>query len=670
MLLRSALLLFVIAFLTSIGGFARDAEARAVALVVGIAQYDQLTKLRNPERDAAAVADRLRDQGFEVIEAFNADRFSLTRATRRFTQEARGADLALFYFAGHGVQLFDRNVLIARDADPDTARKISDLGLDMSEFMDELRRAGPVRFALLIDACRDNPLGFDETVALIRRLGANDAVVSEDAARSAAVARRGLANISLPANEGGTGSAEALIFFAAQPGQSSLDGEGQNSFFVEGLREALGNTNRPFSAVLRDAGAYVRTVTRGEQVPQLVSDWTEDPVLGKSSGAHIRYINSFKAKGPGDLSDAELKQVGEAQRTWSIFTGTFVAKESQAFTDSHKAAEQSVRDQVRKIGSVNGFAIDYDIDRDGRDETLAIYFLQTNVVMTVTDEGVTLRDSPCWDFGGKEVEAVAVALRDINGDRRPEIFVHYVTEIGSWGNLCVMEYVGVEDLASRRRAMHGTDWAPVSLFRMLMRHDGAWTVRVGEDNSIETCAGSNCHTRSSYQFDGTYFTQTLDESERPKGPEAKPFRDEAERQRIRQANAAPPEIQPVNDARSDIEQYVSKVYLAGGEAGDASRILYEPKVLYYGKPATRASILKDKTRYFARWTARRYEMIPQTFSATPKKGKSGWYDVTFDYMFEVSNAKRRIEGRGRTRLSLRQTSAGFSIAREEGEVLK
>lgn len=154
-------------------GWAQPAAARQVALVIGTARYDTLPTLLNPKRDASAVADRLRDLGFEVIEAFDADRADMRRASDRFVAAAGGADFALFYFAGHGVQLFDRNVLVARDADPATASNVEDLGLDLTAFAQRLKAVSPVRIALLVDACRDNPLSFDATVAFMRRVGAN-----------------------------------------------------------------------------------------------------------------------------------------------------------------------------------------------------------------------------------------------------------------------------------------------------------------------------------------------------------------------------------------------------------------------------------------------------------------------------------------------------------------
>jgi uncharacterized caspase-like protein len=663
------------------------AEARQVALVVGIGRYEKVEALKNPGRDAAAIADRLRDQGFDVIEAFDADRFALDRARRRFLSEARGADLALFYFAGHGIQLFDRNVLLVRDADPATAKSIAELGLDLNALMGDVRAAGPVRAGFLIDACRDNPLGFDETVALLRRLelGAANAGASAVVPEGRRPPSRGLSVVSLPSK--GVGAAETLAFFAAQPGNVSFDGDGRNSYYVEGLLEALAQPSRPLTEVLRSASAYVRTVTRGEQVPQLVSDWTGDVVLGRAEKAAVRYLNASRSGGDAALTVDETRIVGEAARAYPVLGGTFIVKESQSFTGDWLAASATNQARAKAIGSVNGFAIDYDIDRDGRDETIGLYVRQTNVVMEIVDEGVSLLDAPCWDFDNEQIGAVEIALRDLNGDRRPEIFLHYQTEPGNWGNLCILEYRGSQDLAASRRGAQGTGFADKHLFRVLLRHEGAWTVNIGADNSIETCAGSNCHTRSAYTFDGTYFRMTLDQSEAPSPGKALPFRDHvehldhqgADRPEGPPASAARPSLPPPNsslaavsstavDPTAEITRWVAEVYLPSGAGGVAEALQYEPEVAYYGKRVARDDVLADKRRYIARWPRRSYRLTTGTVRTAPAPG--GGHDVTFEYSFEVSDGKRASAGRGRTRLTLHSAGKGFVIAREEGEVLR
>ncbi|MGE0701192.1 MAG: caspase domain-containing protein [Hyphomicrobiaceae bacterium] len=669
------------------------AHAKQVALVVGIARYEHVESLKNPQRDAAAIADRLRDQGFDVIEAFDADRFTLERAQKRFLAEARGADLALFYFAGHGIQLFDRNVLLVRDAEPARADAVEELGLDLNALMAALRAAGPVRTAFLIDACRNNPLGFEDTVALLRRLEASSGTRSAPAGAGAAraiprPATRGLSVVALPGK--GVGTGETLAFFAAQPGHVSFDGEGRNSYFVEALLEAFSRADRPLGELLRSASAYVRTVTKGEQVPQLVSDWTADVVLGRAEAAKVRYLNAYKAGASLDaMTEAEARIVGEAARAWPALSGTFIVQESQSFTDSHLAASDADKARAKAVGSVNGFAIDYDIDRDGRAETIGVYFRQTNVVMQVVDEGVSLLDTPCWDFDKDQVEAVEIALRDMNGDRRPEVLVHYQKEVGSWGTFCVLEYTGLPDLASARRASRATGFTDRPLFRTLLKYEGAWTVRIGADNSIETCAGSNCHTRSAFTFDGTTFRQTLDESDAPSPGKARPFRDQNEREaNISRDAGSRPAPQPAASAPAttarpvpppvaqappaaaqgtSVARWVAEVYLPSGTTGSALRLGYEPEVLYYGKATPRAAVLADKQRYTARWPRRSYRLDPASVVVTPAAG--GAQDVAFEYDFEVADAKRTSAGRGRTRLTLRPAGQGYSIAREEGEVV-
>src|SRR5262249_47778829 len=151
---RTAVITFLMCGLLQLVASPAMAEKR-VAFVVGNARYDKLDVLKNPRRDAAVIADRLKDLGFEVFELFDADAFAMGRAAESFLRAVGAVDLALFYFAGHGVQLFDRNFLLARDVDPFAASTPADLGIDLTAFMDKLRRAGPIRQALLIDACRD-----------------------------------------------------------------------------------------------------------------------------------------------------------------------------------------------------------------------------------------------------------------------------------------------------------------------------------------------------------------------------------------------------------------------------------------------------------------------------------------------------------------------------------
>jgi len=566
---RSVLAALCALAFVQLGALPAMAQKR-VAFVIGNARYEKLDALRNPKRDAAVIADRLKDLGFEVFELFDADAFGMGRAADAFLRAARGADLALFYFAGHGVQLFDRNFLLARDVDPFAAATPAELGIDLTEFMDRLRRAGPVRQALLIDACRDNPLTFDATVSLMQRLqGPAAATTTAQLARS--VKRSGLANIALPQQSTG---AETLVFFAAQPGNASYDGSGQNSFFAEGLREGFADPTRPLMEIFRNVSAYVRTATNGNQVPQVVSDWTGDVQLGARDAAKITY-NIHPSSENRKLTKAEEALLIKANSYYTRFKGDFIAKAGVGLAENYDLSEEDKK-RAKELGSINGFSLAYDLDRDGRDEILHVYFRQTNYVLVVEKDGVRTEVDSC--FPSEEATDVEVALRDINGDRRPEIWIAYDTGT-NWSTMCILEFRGVPDFDSRRRGNTGQGYAGTEVFRTLLRGGAGWSVTVGNDNSIKACAGSNCHSPSSYAFDGERFRLLSSELDDDVGiVRNRPFRDERERAGLAYAGfrlAAKPvaagefKLAADRNANQSTTTVVSQLALGGAEFGYA-----------------------------------------------------------------------------------------------------
>jgi uncharacterized caspase-like protein len=497
---------------------------RFVALVIGNSKYEKADPLPNAQRDAAAVADRLRELGFEVTEVFDGDAFTLNRAAERFVAQARGADLALFYFAGHGIQLFDQNFLLARNVDPKQISRVDDLGLDLTRFMATLRGSGAVRQALLIDACRNNPFPFEETVRLVDLVRKAKAADGKSAAPDSG--NRGLARVVL--NEPGRQAqgAETLFFFAAQPGQVSFDGTGQNSFFVEGLKEEMSKQGRPLGEMFRNVSAYVRTVTKGEQIPQVVSDWTSDIVLGKSPASRVDYQIVANADNR-TLSRTDRDFVLRSANGFAKFSGDFIAKAGIGDLPSGDMSDAE-RERARKLGHVQGFSIKYDLDRDGREETLSVHFQQTGYWLTLASQGVVGQVASCID--GDTPTAIEVSLKDVNGDRRPEVWVAYETEETSgWGKFCVLEFKGIPNLADRRRAATGQVNLGFSAFRTLLRGEAGWQVAVANDNTIKACGGSNCHTPWTYTYDGKVFRLIDNGGEAPGAAAALPFADEKQR---------------------------------------------------------------------------------------------------------------------------------------------
>ena len=207
---------FLIAAL-SVAGLLVSADAaladKRVAFVVGNGAYKNVAPLPNPAVDARSMAKLLRNVGFDVVEGANLTRDKMTEKLLEFGKKAEGADVALFFYAGHGIAVNGTNYLLPVDADLKSEMDVK-LGaaINIDVTLEQTMADAKVKLVLL-DACRDNPFA-----ARIR---------SAKATRSISVAS-GLAEM-----KSGEGT---LIAFATGPGQTALDGEvGTNSPFTRAL---------------------------------------------------------------------------------------------------------------------------------------------------------------------------------------------------------------------------------------------------------------------------------------------------------------------------------------------------------------------------------------------------------------------------------------------------
>ena len=130
-------LIFAIAFVT-------DAQAdQRVALVIGNSAYQNVPKLPNPVNDARSVAALLRDAGFDVVESrLDLDANSLKRAMRDFTDMVQDADVAVVYYAGHGIEVDGNNYLIPVDAVLERDVDVDDETVSVDRVMKAIRRSG------------------------------------------------------------------------------------------------------------------------------------------------------------------------------------------------------------------------------------------------------------------------------------------------------------------------------------------------------------------------------------------------------------------------------------------------------------------------------------------------------------------------------------------------
>jgi hypothetical protein len=133
-------------------------------------------------------------------------------------------------------------------------------------------------------------------------------------------------------------------------------------------------------------------------------------------------------------------------------------------------------------------------------------------------------------IGGESAQSIEIALKDINGDRKPEVWVAFETEQTSgWGTFCILEYVGLPDIAQRKRGDTGNVHVGYAPFRTLLRADSGWQVSVATDSTIKACGGTGCHTSWTFSFDGERFRYLDNQGDKPAAFAALPFKTERER---------------------------------------------------------------------------------------------------------------------------------------------
>jgi Caspase domain len=224
-------------------GSAAQAERR-VALVIGNSAYKNATSLPNTINDANAIAALFRSVGFEVV-ASRTDLgvLDFKRAVRDFLITAETADIAVVYYAGHGIEVGGTNYLIPVDAKLARDYDVEDEAVALDRIIWALQSVKRLRL-ILLDACRDNPF----VTKLQRSVGIR------------AAAKSGLAKID-------DVSADTLVAYAAKAGSVSYDGDGANSPFATALLKHIAEPGIDIRIALGRVRDEVLKLTAGRQEP-------------------------------------------------------------------------------------------------------------------------------------------------------------------------------------------------------------------------------------------------------------------------------------------------------------------------------------------------------------------------------------------------------------------
>ncbi|MFM1814572.1 MAG: hypothetical protein RLZ98_1267 [Pseudomonadota bacterium] len=266
-------------------------EPGRLALIIGNGNYRSAPRLRNPINDANKLSDSLAALGFQVRKELDVDGEQFQRVIGQFIGEigrsraAGGEPVAVFFFAGHGVQVRGENYLLPIDGDIANEADLKLRTISLNVVVEAMGNSAQTSIVFL-DCCRNNPLppslGQDELSRTIK-------------------AQSGLANVDVPNG--------AFIAFATQPDNVAVDGKGENSPFTEALTECIARPDESISEVMIHVRRLVHQKTGGRQIPWDRSALFENFAFCLQNVADIRALDAPTA--------AELEARRE-EEYWSL----------------------------------------------------------------------------------------------------------------------------------------------------------------------------------------------------------------------------------------------------------------------------------------------------------------------------------------------------------------
>src|SRR6201996_8668267 len=300
---------------------------RRIALVIGNSAYERVPQLPNPVNDATLMGEMFKRSGFDtVLLKLDVKAQEMRRALRDFSDEARNADIAIIYFAGHGLEIQGTNYLVPTDAVLERDIDAYDEAISLDRLLSVVEPARQLRLVIL-DACRDNP--FSKSM--------KNAIVSRSV-------ERGLAKVE-PI------SPNTLVAFAAKAGSTADDGDTRHSPFTSALVKYLPQPGLD----LRRAFGYVR-----DDVMKVTHNRQEPFTYGSLGGDDVPLVPAPKVAAPtapivdpniAARDDYALTSQINVVPAWDSFlkkypTG-FFSSPSRAQRDKLMSAKDAAADQAR-----------------------------------------------------------------------------------------------------------------------------------------------------------------------------------------------------------------------------------------------------------------------------------------------------------------------------------
>lgn len=325
-----------------------------VALVIGNASYQAAPPLENPRNDATDIGAALGDLGFEVFLGIDQSQSEMRDLIASFGKAAAGAEVAMFYYAGHAFQVAERNYLAPVDIKLDRADQVVAQTIALDDAIAAMEGAAGVKL-LFIDACRDNPMGLE------------------------AGGSSGLARV-------GSGK-DFYISYATQPGAVAYDGQGRNGTFTEAVLSHLNTPGIGLADMMMAVRKDVVARTGGQQVPWENSSLTVpfrfsdgpptaspetmfyqvarrsgDPALMRlyveryPTGVHVEEVLALlSGGGTGDQAQRSFgtDQTDDAEQLWLLARRTRLAQLFQSYLDRYPEGPRAA-EAKRMLAELSG----------------------------------------------------------------------------------------------------------------------------------------------------------------------------------------------------------------------------------------------------------------------------------------------------------------------------
>ena len=294
------LLLATLILAFCVGESAQALAAKRVALVIGNGAYANVPALANPPNDAEDMAAALKGVGFTVISGVNLDKARFDEELKDFAAAVDGADVGVFYYSGHGMQVGGVNYLVPTDARLSTQNAL-DFEAVRLDLIQRIMERGAQTNILFLDACRNNP--FVHTLSQV--YGTRGLEVAQ----------------GLAATQSGTGT---LISYSTRPDDVALDGEGRNSPFTGPLVKRIASEDHDILEILREVRKDVLAATGNKQLT-----WDTNALTDRFYFKATVEFGSVPQPG-GSLPNSA------ARSEWSLVKDTSSIDVLNAFKDKYK----------------------------------------------------------------------------------------------------------------------------------------------------------------------------------------------------------------------------------------------------------------------------------------------------------------------------------------------